>query len=342
MTHHPRRVAVVGAGLAGLGTCRALRDQGYAGGITLFGDEEVPPYDDRRYRRRSCSASSTTRLCRSTSPPMPSRFAGGADREPRRTGRRCGRAGRRLATDRAARRPDAAHRRRRVGAARRHDRRGQGDRGGRRLDRRRGCDRGRQRHCQVEVFEALAAPRRRRCPPRSAADHPVVRGGRHGAAPRRTGRRDRAARRRPRDRRGRVRPDTRWLEGLLDQDESGGVVVDERLRRHARACGRSATARPGGRRATSVDCGSSTGTSRARPGRGRRLGARRGSDAGAAKRSRGDPTTGTRRRAGPRPGALRLVRPVRRRLALPAGATRPRRWCSAETRRVTRPGLCCG
>jgi 3-phenylpropionate/trans-cinnamate dioxygenase ferredoxin reductase subunit len=27
-----------------------------------------------------------------------------------------------------------------------------------------------------------------------------------------------------------VRPDTRWLEGVLDLDESGGVVVDERLR----------------------------------------------------------------------------------------------------------------
>ena len=45
MTHHPRRVAVVGGGLAGLETCRALRDQGYAGGITLFGAEDVPPYD---------------------------------------------------------------------------------------------------------------------------------------------------------------------------------------------------------------------------------------------------------------------------------------------------------
>lgn len=38
-------VAVVGAGLAGLGAVRALRDQGYPGRIVLIGQEPHPPYD---------------------------------------------------------------------------------------------------------------------------------------------------------------------------------------------------------------------------------------------------------------------------------------------------------
>jgi 3-phenylpropionate/trans-cinnamate dioxygenase ferredoxin reductase component len=40
-----RSVAVVGASLAGLAAARALRAQGYDGGITLIGDEPRAPYD---------------------------------------------------------------------------------------------------------------------------------------------------------------------------------------------------------------------------------------------------------------------------------------------------------
>ena len=39
------RVLVVGAGLAGLGTATALRQQGHAGPLTLVGAEPRPPYD---------------------------------------------------------------------------------------------------------------------------------------------------------------------------------------------------------------------------------------------------------------------------------------------------------
>ncbi|KWX10833.1 oxidoreductase, partial [Carbonactinospora thermoautotrophica] len=38
-------VVVVGAGLAGLQTVVALRQQGYAGRLTLLGAEPHPPYD---------------------------------------------------------------------------------------------------------------------------------------------------------------------------------------------------------------------------------------------------------------------------------------------------------
>jgi NADPH-dependent 2,4-dienoyl-CoA reductase/sulfur reductase-like enzyme len=38
-------IVVVGAGLAGLHTVRALREQGYAGPLTLLGAEDEPPYD---------------------------------------------------------------------------------------------------------------------------------------------------------------------------------------------------------------------------------------------------------------------------------------------------------
>ncbi|GHF63372.1 pyridine nucleotide-disulfide oxidoreductase [Kitasatospora xanthocidica] len=41
----PRRIAVVGAGAAGLHTAEALRRAGYDGRLTLVGDEEEPPYD---------------------------------------------------------------------------------------------------------------------------------------------------------------------------------------------------------------------------------------------------------------------------------------------------------
>ncbi|HLS26046.1 MAG TPA: FAD-dependent oxidoreductase [Beutenbergiaceae bacterium] len=41
----PTRVVVVGAGLAGLRTCAALRERGYTGTITAVGAEGVPPYD---------------------------------------------------------------------------------------------------------------------------------------------------------------------------------------------------------------------------------------------------------------------------------------------------------
>ena len=40
-----QRVVVVGAGLAGAQTCVALRDQGYAGSLTLLGAERHLPYD---------------------------------------------------------------------------------------------------------------------------------------------------------------------------------------------------------------------------------------------------------------------------------------------------------
>jgi 3-phenylpropionate/trans-cinnamate dioxygenase ferredoxin reductase component len=38
-------IVVVGGGLAGLHTVRALREQGYDGALTLLGAEQVPPYD---------------------------------------------------------------------------------------------------------------------------------------------------------------------------------------------------------------------------------------------------------------------------------------------------------
>ncbi|HSK25503.1 MAG TPA: FAD-dependent oxidoreductase [Jiangellales bacterium] len=43
--HPSQRVAVVGAGLAGLGVVRGLRERGYDGRITLLGAEPHPPYD---------------------------------------------------------------------------------------------------------------------------------------------------------------------------------------------------------------------------------------------------------------------------------------------------------
>lgn len=42
---HPRRIAVVGASLAGLSTARALRAQGFAGELVVIGDEVHRPYD---------------------------------------------------------------------------------------------------------------------------------------------------------------------------------------------------------------------------------------------------------------------------------------------------------
>ncbi|MFD7973300.1 NAD(P)/FAD-dependent oxidoreductase [Streptomyces clavifer] len=41
----PRRVVVVGAGMAGVQTAVALREQGFAGPVTLFGAEPHQPYD---------------------------------------------------------------------------------------------------------------------------------------------------------------------------------------------------------------------------------------------------------------------------------------------------------
>ena len=38
-------IVVVGAGIAGLQTDVALREQGYAGPLTLLGAEDEPPYD---------------------------------------------------------------------------------------------------------------------------------------------------------------------------------------------------------------------------------------------------------------------------------------------------------
>lgn len=44
-SHNPRRVVVVGGGLAAAGTVAALRGQGFDGHITVLGAEGVPPYD---------------------------------------------------------------------------------------------------------------------------------------------------------------------------------------------------------------------------------------------------------------------------------------------------------
>ena len=41
----PTRVLVVGAAASGLATVEALRRKGYAGGITVLGDEPHAPYD---------------------------------------------------------------------------------------------------------------------------------------------------------------------------------------------------------------------------------------------------------------------------------------------------------
>lgn len=45
MMHAPRSVTVVGAGLAGHSTAKALRRLDFAGGITIIGDELLRPYD---------------------------------------------------------------------------------------------------------------------------------------------------------------------------------------------------------------------------------------------------------------------------------------------------------
>lgn len=45
MTQPPRRIAVVGASLAGLSAARALRAQGYAGELVVIGNEVHRPYD---------------------------------------------------------------------------------------------------------------------------------------------------------------------------------------------------------------------------------------------------------------------------------------------------------
>jgi NADPH-dependent 2,4-dienoyl-CoA reductase/sulfur reductase-like enzyme len=41
----PRRVVVAGASLAGLRAAEALRDEGFAGDITVIGDGPYEPYD---------------------------------------------------------------------------------------------------------------------------------------------------------------------------------------------------------------------------------------------------------------------------------------------------------
>lgn len=39
------RIVIVGAGLAGLRAAEALRTEGFAGSITVVGEESEPPYD---------------------------------------------------------------------------------------------------------------------------------------------------------------------------------------------------------------------------------------------------------------------------------------------------------
>ena len=86
-------------------------------------------------------------------------------------------------------------------------------------------------HCQVEVFEALAAPLAAALPAEigrltipwfEEAGIALHLGVRVGAVEQLDADLVIAG--------VGVRPDTRWLEGVLDLDESGGVVVDERLR----------------------------------------------------------------------------------------------------------------
>lgn len=45
MTVRPERIVVVGASLAGLTAAHALRERGFAGALTLVGDEPLAPYD---------------------------------------------------------------------------------------------------------------------------------------------------------------------------------------------------------------------------------------------------------------------------------------------------------
>ncbi|MET0740008.1 MAG: FAD-dependent oxidoreductase [Candidatus Nanopelagicales bacterium] len=232
MTHHPRRVVVVGAGLAGVETCRALRDQGYAGGITLFGDEDVPPYD-----RPPLSKEVLLGALDDTT--LPFDFA--AHEVEVRLGERIdsldapdadavvlavgsqpialpGARTLRTAGDALALRAlmTPAARVIVVGAgwigaevataAGKHG-------------------------CQVEVFEALSAPLAAGLPEEigrltvpwfEEAGIALHLGVRVGAVERLDADLVVAG--------VGVRPDTRWLEGVLELDESGGVVVDERLR----------------------------------------------------------------------------------------------------------------
>ncbi|MEU9647796.1 NAD(P)-binding protein [Streptomyces sp. NPDC048110] len=59
--HPPRRILIVGAGLAGASAAAALREQGFDGDVTLFGQESHDPYELPRSPRASCSASGTNR-----------------------------------------------------------------------------------------------------------------------------------------------------------------------------------------------------------------------------------------------------------------------------------------
>ncbi len=45
MTSQPGHIVIVGASLAGLECARALREEGFAGALTIVGDEQEPPYD---------------------------------------------------------------------------------------------------------------------------------------------------------------------------------------------------------------------------------------------------------------------------------------------------------
>ena len=137
-----------------------------------------------------------------------------------------------------------------------------------------------------------------------------------------------------------VRPDTRWLEGVLDLEESGGVVVDEQLRASLPgvwAVGDCAAwFSPRYQRRLRVE---HWDIALARPIRGRRLGARR------ERRRRRSVEITTRARPRRRSTTrCRTSGPTSSGAAwrMPAGTRRPRRWCSAVTRRATRPGRCCG
>src|ERR1700730_1608899 len=58
----PKRIVVVGGGLAGLRTVEELRAREYAGAVTLVGAEKRPPYDrpPLSKRVRKCALPDTT------------------------------------------------------------------------------------------------------------------------------------------------------------------------------------------------------------------------------------------------------------------------------------------
>ena len=63
----PRRVLIVGAGLAGSRCAEVLRAEGYAGEVVLVGEEEQPPYERPALSKEqdSCRSRKRRGTCRS-------------------------------------------------------------------------------------------------------------------------------------------------------------------------------------------------------------------------------------------------------------------------------------